>query len=32
MFVSSFVLDRVDRVELASKSGEIPEEWMAMGG
>ena len=32
MYVSGFILDEVAKVEVASQSGNIPEEWIAMGG
>lgn len=32
MYVSGFILDTVQNVEVASQSGNIPEEWVEMGG
>jgi hypothetical protein len=32
MYVSGFILDTVQKVEVASQGGNIPEEWVVMGG
>jgi hypothetical protein len=32
LYVSGFVLDKVAKVDVASQSGAIPEEWIVMGG